>query len=171
MASAPAGPRVEQQDLVRVGAGGEGALVGAEPDHCDGLVVAAQDAQRGRALEQRREQVAARLRRVVERHALTRQQQRAIQVILDEGACAQPLRVGRDCLLVRAAALLERDDARDDGEQEQCRDAGEHRAQAALGALVRGAARRLGRSRSLALSSGPWAVGPFQRGRQAGAAI
>ena len=105
--------RVEQEDLVGIGAGGERALVGAQLDGRDGLVVAAQDAQRGRALEQRREQVAARLHRVVERDALTRQEQCAAQVILDEGACAQPLGVRRDRLLPRVAALLERDDAGD----------------------------------------------------------
>ena len=75
--------------------------------------------------------------RVVERDALTRQQQRAVQVILDEGARAEPLSVGRDRLLVRCAALLERDDGGDHRQYEQRRDAREHGAQAALGALRR----------------------------------
>ena len=96
------------------------------------LADAAHDADRRRALDQRGEQAAARLRAVVERDALAGEQQRAVEVVLGERARAEPLGVGGGRLLARAAALLERDEPGDDGEHEQRGDAGEHGAQAAL---------------------------------------
>src|SRR5215207_4674170 len=77
----------------------------AATDHPDG----------GGALDQRGEQVAARLDRVVEHDALPGQQQRAVELALDEGARAEPLRVGRARLVARRAALGERDEAGHDG--------------------------------------------------------
>ena len=59
------------------------------------LAAAADHADRGRALHQRGEEVAARLDGVVERDALPGQQQRAVQLALDQRARAEPLRIGR----------------------------------------------------------------------------
>ena len=98
----------------------------------DALAGGAQDADRGRALEQCGEQAAARLDGVVQRHALPGQQQRAVQLGLDQGAGAEPLGVSRGRLFARVAALVERDEAGDQREHEQRGDAGEDGAQAAL---------------------------------------
>jgi hypothetical protein len=82
----------------------------AERDAEDRIVAGADHADSGRTSEQRGEQVAARLQRVIERQALVREQQRAIQVLVREGARAEPLGVGGDRVLVRGAALVERDE-------------------------------------------------------------
>ena len=101
----------------------------------------ADDADRGRALDQRGEQVPARLHCVVERDALAGQQQRAVQLVLDERARAEPLRVGRASPRSRAVPrCVERDEPGDDREHEQRGDAGEDRAQPPLRALARGPA-------------------------------
>ena len=60
-----------------------------------------QDADRGRALEQRSEQVPARLDRVLERDALAREQQRAVDLVRGQRLRAEPLR-GRGAACARA---------------------------------------------------------------------
>ena len=110
---APPGPRVEEQDLARDVPDGERAPVGVDGGAQDGGVVRADDADRGRAAEQRAEQVAARPHRVVERHALAGQQERAVELVVEQRAGAESLRLGRGRLVARVAALLERDGARD----------------------------------------------------------
>ena len=66
---------------------------------------------RRRAAQQRGQQVAARLQRVVERDALARQQQRAVEVVLDERLRAEALR-RRRCAPRRARSRVGRGRAR-----------------------------------------------------------
>ena len=97
-------------------------------------------ADRGRAADERREQVAARLRCVVERDALAGEQQRAVPVVLQQRLGAEPLGLGGDRLLARLAALVQGDETGDDGDDQQRADADEPEAQPPLRALARGAA-------------------------------
>ena len=83
---APPRAGIEQRNPARDVADRQRALVGAERGGQDALGVGAQDPYRGWALEQRGKQVATRLHGVVHRHALAREQERAIEVVLDEGA-------------------------------------------------------------------------------------
>ena len=87
--------------------------------------------------------------RVVERHSLAREQQRAVQLVLDERAGAEPLRVRRGRLGARVAALLERDGACHDGQHQQRGEPGQQGPQAAVRALAR---RRGSRRRTRARS-------------------
>ena len=105
--------RVVEDEVAEVVADGERAVVRAEGDAFDALAGGAQDADRGRALDQRGEQAAAGLDGVVERYALPGQQQRAVQRGLDQGAGAEPLSVGRGRLFASVATLLESDEAGD----------------------------------------------------------
>ena len=134
------GSRVEQEDVAGGVAGGQRAPVRAQRQRRHPLSHAAHDADGRRALVQRGEQAAARLRAVVERDALAGEQQRAVEVVLGERARAEPLRVGAGGLVARGAALLEREEPGDDREDEQPGDSGEHGAQAPLGAPARRAA-------------------------------
>ena len=76
-----------------------------------------------------------------QRDALAGEQQRVVEVVLDERPRAEALGLRRDRLGAGAAALLERDRAGDDGQREQGGEAGQHRPQPALRALARRAAR------------------------------
>ena len=144
--------------------------VGVDGGAQEGGLVRADDADRGRAAQQRAEQVAARSRRVVERHALAGQQQRAIELVVEQRAGAESLGLGRGRLVARVPALLERDGARDHREHQQRADAGEDRSQPPLRALARGPAlseeRPLGR-----VEVGVVVGGPLERRRQARAAV
>jgi hypothetical protein len=72
----------------------ERATVRAYVEADQAVAVPAQDADRGRALQQRGEQGAARLRRVLELDALAREQQRVIDVLLGQGHGSEALSVG-----------------------------------------------------------------------------
>jgi hypothetical protein len=151
---------VEDRQHAPVGAEVEARQRGVAADHAD----------RGGALEQRGEEVAAGLHRVVECHALARQQHPAVQARVRERLGAEPLRRGRGRLGARVAALVERHEAGDHGEHEQGADAAEHHPQPALRAPARAAAvveeRALHRA-ELGVVTGH----PVERGREARAAV
>ena len=84
----------------------------------------------GRAAQQRGQQVAARRDRVLERDALARQQQRAVEVLLDERLRPEAPRVGGARLVARLAALLEEERAGARGERQQREHGAQQRAQA-----------------------------------------
>ena len=90
------------------------------------------DADQGRAAQQRPQQVAARPLRSVERDALAGQQQRAVELVVEQGARAEPLRVGGRRLVARAPTLLERDEPGDGRQREQAEHADQRGPQAAL---------------------------------------
>ena len=166
----PSRSRIEQRHSARNVADREHVFVGAQGGGQDPFAVGAEDPDRGGALEQGGEQVAAGLRRVVERDALARQQQRAIEVGLDEGARAQAQCIGGRGLVACVAPLRERDETGDHRQREQCRDPGERGPQAAPLALARGAAR--GQESALARIDVGFVVGPpLQRRSEACAAI
>ena len=122
---------------------------GLQCDAGQPVAVAAQHADRRRALEQRRQQAAARLRRVVQRHALAREQQGAVEVVLRERLRPESLRRGHGRLGARIAALVERDQTGDHRDDEQRGHPRQHQAQAALLAPARRAGCRPGtRARS-----------------------
>ena len=147
----------------------ERPAVGAE-DEALGLADAPDDADRRRALEQRGEQVAARLHGVAERDALACEQQREVEVIGGERLGAEALRVGGGLAFARLVALVERDDAGDHRQHEQRRDAGEPRPQPPLGAAARAPAGleegALGGVELVAVLGRP-----VERGGQSGAAV
>ena len=101
--------RVEQAQRAVGVEDGQGPAVRAEVERVQPRAAAAQDADRRRAPEQRGEQVAARLRRVVERDALAGEQQRAVEVVVRERLGPEALRGGGRRLGARGAALVERD--------------------------------------------------------------
>ena len=78
--------------------------------------------------------------RVVERDALAGEQQRAVELVVEQRAGAEPLRLRRGRLAAGVPALIERHRAGDHGHDEQRADAGEDRAQAALRAVRGGGA-------------------------------
>ena len=92
------------------------------------------DADRGRAAHQGGEQVAARLQRVVDRHALAREQQRAVEVGLDKRLRAEPLRHRGPRLVARGTALIEEQHGGHAGEDQQDGGGAEQGAQAPVGA-------------------------------------
>ena len=92
-------------------ADGEQAPAGIDRGALDGGVARADHADRGGAAQQRAEQVAARARRVVERDALAGEQQRAVELVVDQRPGAEPLRLGGGRLVgarSRAAAARSR---------------------------------------------------------------
>ena len=96
-ALAPSRRRVRasrNDDRAVVVADRERAAVRMQGDGGQRVAVAAHDADRGRAAAQRGEQVVARGRRVVERDALARQQQRRGPALLAQRLRAEPLRLG-----------------------------------------------------------------------------
>ena len=126
---------------------------------------------RRRALEQRGEQVAARLRGVGERDALARQQQRAVEVVRRQRLGAEALRRGLGRLIAGLVALVQRDDAGDHGRDHQRWR--RPRARAAAGA-GRGRSRcrlRSRNARSVASSSASCVGRPVERGGQPRAAV
>ncbi len=161
---------VEEPERAVVVEDGERAVVGAEGDGGQAVAVAAQHTDGRRALEQRRQQAAARLRRVVQRHALTGEQQGAVEVVLRERLRPEPLRRGRGRFGARIAALVERDQTGDHRDDQQRGHAREHQAPPALLAPARAPAvvqeRALGRA-ELGLVPGR----PLERGREARAAV
>ena len=69
------------------------------------VAVAAHHADRRRALQQRGQEVAARLQRVVQRDALAGEQQRPVEVVVGQRLRPEPLRVRGHRLVARVAAL------------------------------------------------------------------
>ncbi len=133
-------PRVDEAQRAVVLHVGQRPAVRAEVEVDERVAVAAHHADRRRALQQRGEQVAARLQRVVERDALAGEQQRAVQIVLGQRLRAEPLRVRGHGLAARVAALVQRDRARDHRHDEERGDARQDHPQAAVGALARGRA-------------------------------
>ena len=164
------GGRVEQEDLPCNVPDRERSPVGADGGVQERCLVRANDADRGRAPEQGAEQVPARPHRVVERHALAGEQERAIELLVEQRARSESLGLGRGRLRAGVSSLLKCDRARDDREDEQRADTGEDGAQPALRALARspalGEEDRLG-GVEVRLVGG----GPVQRRCEAGAAV
>ena len=148
----------------------ERAAVGAEDEREQRVAIAAQHADRGGTAQQRREQVAARGRRVDHVDCLAREQQLAVKGRLGQRLHVEHLRRGGALPRACAGALVQRDDAGDDGGHEQQRHAGQDRAQPAVGALVRGPAgveeRPLGGVQLLLVAGAP-----VERRRQPRAAV
>ena len=146
---------------------------GARAMAISAVALATHDADRGRAAQQRGEQVAARARRVVERDALAREQQRAVEVVLGRAPARRAAAPSAArASVARRAALVERDERRRaTATHEQRGDAGERAgAGAAARARARGPAgveeRALGRV-ELVLVAGA----PVERGGQPRAAV
>ena len=136
-----------------------------------GGVVRADDADRGRAAEQRAEQVAARPHRVVERDALAGEQERAVELVVEQRAGTESLGLGRRRLGARVAALLERDrrprpPQATSSAATPARTARSRRCERSLAARL--SARN---SRSAALRSASWVARPVQRRGQPRAAV
>ena len=125
---APPGPGVEEEDLARDVPDGERVPIRADGSAEDGGVVGADDADRRRAAEQGPEQVAARPHRVVERHGLAREEQGAIELLVEQRAGAESLGLGSGRLGPRLPALLECDHSRDHRKDQERGDAGQDRA-------------------------------------------
>ena len=135
------------------------------------------DPDRRRRAQEGGEQVAAGLRRVVDRDRLAGEQEREVEVLLDERLGAEALgELGR-LGVARLAALRQREDAAGDGGREQDGDAGEQDAQApvrAAGALrlLLGGVAALGHELALELVELEGVVGaPVERGGEARAAV
>ena len=109
----PPRPRIDEAQRAVALHEGQRPAVGAEVEVDEPVAVAAHHADRRRALQQSRQKVGARLHRVVERDALAGEQQRPIQVVVGQRLRAEPLGVRGHRLVVRVAALVERDRARD----------------------------------------------------------
>ena len=95
----------------------------------------------GRAAAQRSKETGLRLRAVVECDTLAGQKQREVQRVRVDGLSSEPLRFSYLGLRPRAPALVEREQCRAGGEDEQRNDPGEHELDPAAGALARDAAR------------------------------
>ena len=123
------------------------------------------------------EQVAAGLRRVVDRDRLAGEQEREVEVLLDERLGAEALdELGR-LRVARLAALDDGEDPARDGRDEQDGDADEQTAQAAVGApdafgLLLGGLAALGDELALELVDVERVIGgPVEGGSEAGAAV
>ena len=135
------------------------ALVGTEIEADQAVAVAAHHADRRRALEQRGEQVAARLQRVV---AAPRPGARAAA----SGPGRPPRAPGRRAAARRRPRLRARRLPRwssatapgDHRHHKEAADARKHHAQAAMRTLARRSAARSRKARSVALSSASWSV-------------
>ena len=113
-------------------AGRERASVRAQGERLRRARIAAQDAERGWAPQQRREQAGAGRERVVQGDARVGEHQRLVEAVLGERLGPEPLRGLRRGCATRALALGERDHPRDEGGGEQHADPGEQRSQAAI---------------------------------------
>ena len=123
------------------------------------------------------EQIAPGLRRAVDRDRLAGEQERAVEVILDERLGAEALGELRGLRVARLAALDDGEDPARDGRRQQDRDPGEQDAQApvrapdALGLLLRCLA-ALGDELALELVDVERVIGgPVEGGSEAGAAV
>ena len=83
------------------------------------ILIAAEHVQQGG------EQVAAGLQSVVDRDRLAGEEQREVEVVLDERLGAEPLRELCRLRVARLAALVEREDARPQRRREEDRGAGQ----------------------------------------------
>ena len=102
-----AGGRVEEVDGAVLVPDDEDLAVGPHRHGVEAPVADAADRDGGRAAHQRGQQVAAGLDRVLERDALAREQQRPVEVVLDERPRAEVPRVRGARLAARLIALAE----------------------------------------------------------------
>ena len=105
-----------------------------DPPEDAGVAAAVHDPDRRRRAQEVGEQVAAGLRRVVDRDRLAGEQEREVEVLLDERLRAEALGELGGLRVARLAALDDGEDPARDGRREQDRDPGEQRAQAPVGA-------------------------------------
>ena len=135
------------------------------------------DPDRRGAAPKRREQVAAGLRRVVDRDRLAGEQEREVEVLLDERLGAEALDELSRLRVSGFTALDGGEDPAGDGGRQQDRDAGEQRAQAPVGApdafgLLLGRLAALGDELALELVDVERVIGgPVEGGSKAGAAV
>ena len=90
------------------------------------------DPDRLRAPPERSEQIAPRLRGVVDRNCLAGEQEREVEVVLDERLCAETLRELGGLGVARLAPLDEGVEPARDRRREQERHAGEQRAESSV---------------------------------------
>ena len=102
----PPRARIEEAHGPVVVADGERAAVRAQRDGEHATAVPAHETDGSRPAGEGGEEVAATLHRVLERHPLSREEERAVQIVLDESLCAQPLRVGGERACRRAVPAL-----------------------------------------------------------------
>ena len=100
------GRGVEERNCAVVAANGERATVGAERFVEQAATAFARDADRGRTAQECGQQIAARRGRVVEVHALAREQQGSLEVWVGQRLRSEALCVRNDCLSLRLAPLL-----------------------------------------------------------------
>ena len=171
------GPGVEEEDPAAASDHGQRLPVWADARLPEHVAVAVHDPDRSGAAPEGGEQVAAGLRRVVDRDRLAGQQEREVEVLLDERLGTEALgELGR-LRVARLAALGDGEDPARDGRDEQDRDADEQAAEAPVGApdALRLLLRRLaalGDELALELVDVERVVsGPVERGREPCAAV
>ena len=151
---------------------GERAPVGVDGGAQDGGAVRANDADRGRAAQQGAEQVAARPDRVVERHALAGEQQRAIELGVEQARgrrVAEPRPLSPRRARSRADRVRRRPRSRP--ATSSARDGGEDGAQPALRSARWRSGSAARNARSVGVELGVVVGRPFQRRGQPRAAV
>ncbi len=171
------GSRVEEENSAAAREHRQRLPVGTDGESSEHVAVTVHDPDGSRAAPKCGEQVAAGLRRVVDRDRLAGEQKREVEVLLDERLGAEALdELGR----LRVSGLAALDDGEDparDGGGEQDGDADEQTAQAAVGApdafrLLLGCLAALGDELALELVDVERVIGgPVEGGGEAGAAV
>ena len=170
-------PGVEEEKSVAEAANRERPAVAADLDRAEELGSAVHDPVRFRRAQEGLEQIAPGLRRTVDRDRLTGEQERAVEVILDERLGAEALGELRGLRVARLAALVDREHPARDRRRQQDGDPGEQDAKAPVRApsplrlLLRGLA-ALGDELALELVDVECVIGsPVECGSEAGAAV
>src|SRR5262245_47464415 len=125
-------PGIEEEETGAVTADRERPSVAADRDRAQEIGIPAHDADRAGDPEEILEQVDAALRRVVDRNRLAAEQEREVEVVLDERPRAEALREPRRFGVARLAALDQREDPACRSGDEQRRDAGQQDAKATV---------------------------------------
>ena len=136
-ADPPARPRVEAQERPALAAGGEHPPVGAHRQRVERVPAALHHAERAGRADERRQEMAAGDRSVVELAAGLGEQEAPVEPVVDQRLSAEPLCVGGPQGVARVAALPEREHAGDGRGHEQHPGGGEQGAQAAVGPQLR----------------------------------
>ena len=104
------GPGVEEEDPTALSVHGQRLSVGTDRDSPEHVAVTVHDSDGSGVAPERREQVAAGQRRVVDRDCLAGEQEREVEVLLDERLGAKPLdELGR----LRVSGLTALNDGKD----------------------------------------------------------
>ena len=128
------GARIEEENLAVARHNRERLPVGTDGDRSEHAAGAVHDPDRSGAASEGGEQVAAGLRRVFDRDRLACEEERQVEVFLDERLSPEALdELGR-LRVSRFTALDDREDPAGDGRRQHDRHPGEQHAQAAVGA-------------------------------------